>query len=74
LDWSCDLNTEDCLPNYLFKRVDNEGNVSSGSIGYNYRSVQYFSGNHSRDYTRVVTKYYGKDFVCLSYLVKVCVS
>jgi len=57
LDWTCDLNSEECLPKYEFRRVDNEGNASS--TGYNYRNVQYITGPNGSDSTRIVTKYYG---------------
>lgn len=66
LDWSCDLNTDTCLPVYNFQRVDDKGNVTL--IGYNYRDVQYFPAvNSTKDATRKVTKYYGV-FLCFPFL------
>ena len=51
IDWSCNLDQEECKPTHLFKRVDNEGNATS--IGYNFRSAVYVGQN------RLLTKYYG---------------
>jgi len=72
LDWTCNLNLGGCLPVYSFRRVDNEGNVTS--IGYNYRDVIYFNSTIDLPYgrvpppptyfhSRIVTKYYGLRFL-----------
>ncbi|XP_052800666.1 P2X purinoceptor 4-like isoform X2 [Mya arenaria] len=62
ISWNCNLDhgAENCLPEYSFRRLDEENDVLSP--GYNFRFSRYYKDENGTD-TRTLFKAYGIKFI-----------